>query len=434
MSFLTELKNLFFQQEATPVANEQKAIGGCDALGRTQPLTYSILNGVPTTPLTRDYAQLNVVFNAILSGIQTAAKSIPWNVYHLQQDENAQKVQEHPLGRLLYRPNPQQSWGDFVTQYLGHLISTGNTFILAVRNEVGLNKGHVQQLWVMPTGTEILPGTGWMAEVRGYRVARQDGGYDNFRSDEVLHIKKFNLGNSLYGLSPITAGTMPLTSIDYALKQRIQQLANGGPKTVFFNANEQVDGNLTEDQERALYNKLNRRGTQVTYLDSKIGSAQLGLSPVDLDLLNAVQADTGMVADLLSYPSILLSGTKSSTYNNVAEAQKALYTNCVIPYLHELRDGLNFKFGGAYKDKVYIDLDLSGIEVLKPNIAALITAANSADFLSINEKRRIAGYQSIAGGDGFLRSAAMTYLATVDEQDAPPADAYDTGDAAQAAA
>jgi len=248
MSFLTKLKNLFFQQEATPVANEQKAITGFDALGLTQPLTYRILNGEIAMPLTRDDAQLNVVFGAILNGIQTAAKSIPWNVYQLQQDENAQKVQDHPLGKLLYRPNPQQSWGDFVTQYLGHLISTGNVFILAIRNEAGLNKGQVQQLWVMPTSTEILPGTGWMTEVRGYRVARQDGGYDTFRSDEVLHLKKFNLGNSPYGLSPITAGTLPLTSINYALNQRIQQLANGGPKTVFFNANEQVDGTLTAEQ------------------------------------------------------------------------------------------------------------------------------------------------------------------------------------------
>ena len=421
MSFLTELKSLFFQQEATPVPNEQKAIAGFDALGRTQPLTYSILNGSPATPLTRDDAQLNVVFGAILNGIQTAAKSIPWNVYQLQQDENAQKVQDHPLGRLLYRPNPQQSWGDFVTQYLGHLISTGNVFILAIRNEAGLNKGQVQQLWVMPTSTEILPSTGWMTAVRGYRVAREDGGYDTFRSDEVLHLKKFNLGNSPYGLSPITAGTLPLTSITYALNQRIQQLANGGPKTVFFNANEQVDGTLTEEQEHSLYAKLNRRGAQATYLDSKIGSAQLGLSPVDLDLLNSVQADAGLIADLLNYPSILLSGTKSSTYNNVAEAQKALYTNCVIPHLHELRDGLNFKFGGAYKDKVYIDLDLSGIEVLKPNVTALITAANSADFLTTNEKRRIAGFPVIPGADGYVLAQGQVYYAKLEDAQAAAA-------------
>ena len=74
MSFLTELKNLFFQQEATPVANEQKSIAGFNIIGRTQPLTYSILNGTPATLLTRDDAQLNVVFAVILNGIQTAAK------------------------------------------------------------------------------------------------------------------------------------------------------------------------------------------------------------------------------------------------------------------------------------------------------------------------------------------------------------------------
>jgi len=134
-----------------------------------------------------------------------------------------------------------------------------------------------------------------------------------------------------------------------------------------------------------------------------------------------VQADAGLIADLLNYPSILLSGTKSSTYNNVAEAQKALYTNCVIPHLHELRDGLNFKFGGAYKDKVYIDLDLSGIEVLKPNVTALITAANSADFLTTNEKRRIAGFPVIPGADGYVLAQGQVYYAKLEDAQAAAA-------------
>ncbi|ALW86324.1 hypothetical protein AUC43_15275 [Hymenobacter sedentarius] len=430
MSILTNLKNLFITQDAAPFAVEQKALVGVDGIGRTNPVSFSVLNAAPAINLGRNDAQLNIVFATILNAILIASRSIPWNVYKLSKDETAEKVPNHPLGNVLYRPNPTQTWGDFVTDYLGTFISTGNAFILARTNASGLNYGQITQLWLMPKHTEVVPGVNWMSPVQGYRLLRQDGGYDTFSAEEVLHLKTFNPEKKNYGLSPLSTGLLALTSLDYAMRERIQQLANGGPKTVFFNASEEVEGDLTEAQERDLYAKLNRRGSQATYVPSKIGTAQLGLSPAELDVLNSIQADKGMVADLLNYPDILLSGTKSNTYNNVAEAQKALYNNCLIPHLRLLQEGLNYKFGGAYKDQVYIDLDLSGVEVLKPNTTALITAANSADFLTVNEKRKLAGYQSIDGGDGFLRSAAIGYVSTIDEQDQTPADAYATGDAA----
>jgi HK97 family phage portal protein len=167
-------------------------------------------------------------------------------------------------------------------------------------------------------------------------------------------------------------------------------------------------------------------------LNNPIGTEQIGLSPLDLDLLNSLQADAGMIADLLHYPAILLSGSKSTTFNNYEQAEKALYNNCVIPLLYDLKEGLNQRLGGAFGDKVYIDYDLSNIEVLKPNLAALITAAATANFLTINEKRKMAGYPALVeGGDGFLLSAADIYSATIDEEhEQPQTDTYAADDSA----
>ncbi|UPL50552.1 phage portal protein [Hymenobacter sublimis] len=425
MSIYSTIKNAFSPKPQV----ETKAITGVDEIGRMRPINYG---GSPTftiQDLTKVNAQNNSVFYTILTSIQTTSKSIPWNVYKVNKnDDNAQKLPKHHLASLLYRPNPYQTWTQFVVQYIGHYLTDGDAFIYVIWNTSGLNTGKPQELHIMPRGTEVVAGTQWLATVQGYRIP---GATTVIPAADVLHMKAFNLDGSLYGYSPVKAATLQLASVDFALKQHIKQLNMGGPKVVVFPTD--VAEELTEQQENELDQKINQ-SQRFTWSAYPLDTAQIGLSPVDLDILNSINADTGMVADLLGYPSVLLSGTKSSTYNNVAEAQRALYNNCVIPILKDFRDGLNHWLGKTYGDDVYIDIDTSGIEVLKPNLSELITAAAAADFATINEKRRMVGLPALEGGEGFLRSAAISYVKTIDEIDTMAADAYDEGDSLSDAA
>lgn len=411
------LKNLLFKPET-------KAIVGTDYLGRTNPITIVGGQFKPTYDATYKDAQASSVFYSILSAIQTTAKSIPWSVYKVTgKDENGQKVPNHPLSSLVYRPNAYQSWAQFIVRYIGLRLATGNVFILV------LGQGSALELHLMPSNTEVIAGPSWVEPIAGYRVPRQAGGYETFTLEQVVHIKNFNLDNTLYGVSPVQVGALAIRSLDLNMKQRIYQAAKGGPDRVFWNL--ETAESLTEEQELDTYKKL-RSPRTYTYLNNPIGTEQIGLSPLDLDLLNSLQADAGMIADLLHYPAILLSGSKSTTFNNYEQAEKALYNNCVTPLLYDLKEGLNQRLGGAFKDQVYIDYDLSNIEVLKPNLAALITAAATANFLTINEKRKMAGYPALKakdGGDGFLLSAADVYSTTINEEhEQPQPDTYDAED------
>jgi HK97 family phage portal protein len=422
MPLVDAIKSLFIKPET-------KAIVGVDPIYRTNPISFS--GGAFQPRYDANVADAHSqTFYTILTHIQETAKTIPWSVNKVTgTDETGKKLPNHRLADLLYRPNSYQSWAQFVTKYIGLRLATGNAFIYVRTNDSGLFAGEATELHLMPTSTEVVAGKSWQEPVAGYRLLLASGGYQEFSLDQIIHVKNYALGEELYGISPVQVGALAIRSLDLNMKQRIYQAAKGGPDRVFWNTGEAES--LTEDQERELKRKL-ESPKNYTYLNSPIATAQLGLSPVDLDLLNSLQADAGMIADLLHYPAILLSNSKSSTYNNVTEANKALYNNCVIPLIYDLKEGLNKRLGGAYKDRVDINYDLGSVEVLKPNKAELIIAAATANFLTINEKRIMAGYPALLkSGDGFLLSAADIYSPTIDEErEQPQPDTYNAEDSA----
>lgn len=409
---------------------ETKAIVGTDHLGRTNPVVITRAGGTfeVAYDANANSAQLSTTFYSIVSAIQTTAKTIPWSAYCINsKDENGQKVPTSPLAKLAYRPNLYQSWSQFIIKYIGNYLSTGNAFIYFVA------AGSASELHIMPTNTEVVAGKSWVEPITGYRVPLQNGGYQLFDLAQVIHVKTTSFTDSLYGVSPVAVGALAIRSLDFNMKQRVYQLAKGGPDRVFFNKQAAEVEPLTTDQETALYRKLSNP-REYTWLDFEIGTEQIGLSPLDLDLLNSMAADAGVLADLLHYPSNLLSGSKSTTFNNYGESKTALYTNCIIPLLYDLKDALNPVLGASFGDQVYLDYDLSDVKELKPDLAPIIVAATSANFLTINEKRKMAGYPALVeGGDGFLLSAADVYSATIDEEhEQPQPDTYAADDAAVA--
>lgn len=419
MAILDTLKGWIFETPKAPAvaaeALETKSYnpnatyyGQAGPDGRIGSFTQVYNDGEAPT-LSQEQAQLSVVFLTILSNIQASARAIPWGAYTLNaKDETATVVPQHPLADLLYTPNPNQSWTDFVTAYLGQYLTTGNVFIYLLRNESGSNKGKVQSMYLMPADTEVIKANSWIASVQGYKVRGADGNPVTLAPEDVLHIKTYNADNYVYGLSPVQAGALTITSLDAGMRQRIKLLANGGPKTVLSDASPEGGATLTPEQEDDITTIINRPN-RLAFLPSKVAVQQIGASAVDLDIMGSLAFDAGMLADLLGYPSMLLSGSDSKTFNNYDAAMKALYTGCVIPHLRELQEGLNRKLGPIYKDKVYIDLDTSGIEFLKENQSELITAVAGASFLTPNEQRKMIGLLAIMGGDE-LPQAAPAFL------------------------
>lgn len=407
-------------------ALETKAIVGTDYLGRTNPVSsFTVANNTPVNWIGLDKAPVSSVVYTIINAIQVTASSIPVGVYSLNKDRTADLLPAHPLTDLLYRPNPTQSFSSFLKQALKVYLTKGNLFIWIVKAG---NKP--TQLYILPNNVEVLATNQIIKIVTGYRIALATGGYQTFEADDIIHIKNSDDANDLLGESALTACIKELTAHSEAMNQRVKQVQNGGTKSVIYeDDSNSAEGSLTDEQQESFTNKLKRQES-FTYSTIKLGKIDIGLSPVELEILDSLKADAATIAGVFNYPSQLLPNSEGNTFSNVAEAQKAYYTNCVIPLLKTISDGLNLKLGKYYSDKAYIDFDLSQIEVLKPNLSALITAAATADFLTVNEKRLMVGAKALeTGGDGFLLPINISYKATIDAKDIlPEVDVYAAGD------
>ncbi|WP_354582768.1 phage portal protein [Hymenobacter sp. UYCo722] len=280
---------------------------------------YRLLNPGSLSPLANPLAT-NTVFLAILGRIQAAARVVDWKAVWVKADGIEQDAPTSPMARLLTRPNAEQTWAAFVNQYLTQLLQHGNVFIYCDRVLApSLNAGQTQELRIMPYATEVIGGQGWRQPVVGYKTPRVGGGYDEFTTDQVLHVKKWQLNdNSAYGLSPVQVAALQLQNLSLATRQRLKQLADGGPNILLFGkaGNAEV-APLTSEQSKALVREITGPN-KLTYVDGEYGTVQAGLSPVDLDIINSVKLDAGMVCDVLGFPHQLLSTSEGNTFANVS--------------------------------------------------------------------------------------------------------------------
>jgi HK97 family phage portal protein len=198
-----------------------------------------------------------------------------------------------------------------------------------------------------------------------------------------------------------------VTSANSGLDLRIKQYQNQGVPGILYHdagTGENATEPLTPDQVNSVVTKIRnwfapKAAYTIPFTGSKLGYVKLGLSAVDLDVLAALSADRNAIADLYHFPAHLLNGATSATYNNVGEARKALWSNCIKPLETTFRDGLNNWLGLKYGDAAYIDFDVSHIDELQEDKKTKAEWLTKCTFLTNNEKREAMGYKPLPGGD-----------------------------------
>lgn len=409
------------------VQHLQKALVGTDYLGRTNSVTTTEIGTAAAQWLhggreltTTGYAQHAVAYSIVTRMIQTGA-AIPWGVYKLDSQDRPVRDVKHPLNNLLYRPNPRQSWSEFLTESMGYELTLGNDYTWGIRPDTGPNQKFFTQLWNLPASKVKVLGGDFLQEVDGYEIHRPDGQKDRYEPEDILHLKYWSPEDARYGLSPLGAGIKLLTSSDSGLNSRVRQYQNQGPPGIIYQDTETPPTPWSPEQAgivRRWFNSFRVGGRQdgeMPIVGNKVGFLRLGLSPVDLDVLQALQADTRMICNLFGFPAELLNDKEASTYNNVEAAYRGLYTNCVIPMLRRRRDGLNRWLSKQYKDECYIDFDLSGIPELQTNKKELAEWLGLCHWVPLAVKNEIMGLPADPNLSGYLIPSTLTHVQSLAE-------------------
>lgn len=356
----------------------------------------------------------NPIVYSIVSFICQKAAAIPWNVYEVKNEKalalykSATKwdytrkavktkalaeVKDHELSQLLITPNSLQGWAEFFEQVLGFKLVTGNSYIQAISPKGGLNKGLIKEMWHLPTqiirpiaGDRIHP-------VKGYKYMNNE---DLIPTDEIIHLKywtpEYYNGAFLLGLSPIRAAKRVVTKSNSSYDSFVSSFQNMGAFGIISGDSKTDDQMLTEEQANMIEERLRKKTGPKNWGKPLITSAavkwqQIGMSPVDLNIIESDKMDLRSLCTVYHVPSELFNDATNKTYSNTKEAGSAVYTNAILPELNQFRDNFNLRITGRYEGKIYVDYDASMISELQDDLNYMTQALSGAWWITPNERR-----------------------------------------------
>ena len=301
------------------------------------------------------------------------------------------------LQKLMDRPNPAQSYASWITELIAFGKLTGNRYVYGIGPDSGANVGKYQELYVMPSHIVEINTGGFMKPIDFYSI--EYNGTFKVPAEDMLHIKDFNpyydgTGTHLYGQSPLKAGFRAMTTNNEATETGVKFLQNQTSRGILMSE----EGDLNEVQAQQLKDKFRRQhqgsgnAGDVIITPKKLSWVNFGLSTSDLSLIQQYNASIKDLCNIYNVPVQLLNNTESSTYNNMKEAKKALYQNCVIPELQKIQDELNRWLSPKYGENICIEYDFSVIPELQEETDKVVDQMTKAWWLTPNEKRAAMSY------------------------------------------
>ena len=343
----------------------------------------------------RDYEALaregfakNPVAYRCIRMIAEAAASAPLVVFH-----DGRRAPDHPLQRLLDRPNPEQGGADLMEAFFGALQTAGNAYLEAA----GEGPGELYAL--RPDRMRVVPGRqGWpeaydyQAGGRSVRLARDADGWL-----PVLHLKLFHPADDHYGFSPLEAAAFAIDVHNASGAWNKALLDNSArPSGALVYTSRETGDRLSEEQFDRLKAELSEAHTgaqgagRPLLLEGGLDWRPMSLSPADMDFIEGKHAAAREIALAFGAPPQLLGIPGDNTYSNYREANGAFWRQTVIPLAERaaraMTAWLGTKFPGAR-----IACDLDAVPALSAEREALWARLEAATFITPEERRRMAG-------------------------------------------
>lgn len=357
----------------------------------------------------------NVVAYQAINRIGDAVASVRLGVYRGETE-----LTDHPLAKLLKRPNPLQSYGDYIRAKTGFLLIAGNGY--EERFLVGKDVRELYQL--RPDRMKVIPSNTGIPAAYEYQIG---GNKHRWEVDQrtlacdVRHLKLFNPLSDWYGMSPIEAGAYAIDQNNESMAWMQALLQNSarpsGALTV-------KDGGTLSDEN------FNRLKAQIEEQYSGSGNAgrpmlleggldwtQMGLSPTDMGIIEAKFASARDVCLAFGVPPQLLGIPGDSTYSNYSEARLSFWEDTALPLLDMILTDWNAWLAAPYGVELRADVD--SIPAIAEKRLKLWDMANASTDLTINERRAMKGYGPINGGDVVLVSSAQIPLSMAGDMPQP---------------
>ena len=312
--------------------------------------------------------------------------------------------ESHPIIKTLLDPNDYQSYYEFMDNYFGFKLITGNSYMYGMGAVTGPNAGKFKQLYILPAHLTRIVSGGRYEPVSGYTLTTQYS-KEELDAAKVMHSKYWNPdysteGSHLYGQSPLRAAMRVMQQSNDAQTASVKLFQNTGAMGILYDNSE--DGQLSPEQAYEMQRKWKseysgpQNAGNIIVSASKVGWQQIGLSPVDLAIIESMKMNLRQMCNVYHVNSALLNDPDNKTYNNMYEARKALISDAILPELISARADLNKWLVAPYSKsenkKYFLDFDLSVFPELQEDKKEQIQYLERAWWLTPNQKLEEMGY------------------------------------------
>ncbi len=341
--------------------------------------------------LAREGFMRNPVVHRSVRMISQAAATIPFLLY-----EDGEELTEHPLLDLVARPNARQSGPAFLEGLYGHLMMAGNAYAEFVETPSGARELHLLRPDRVTVATER---SGWptaLEERQGAATRRVALGLGE--NGGAHHFALFHPLDDHYGFPPLQAALMALDVHNATGRWNKALLDNSARPSGALVYAPKEGGNLTEDQYERLKAELEEgytgavRAGRPLLLEGGLDWKAMGLTPRDMDFIEAKNAASRDIALAFGIPPMILGIPGDNTYANYQEANRAFYRLTVLPLVERIAQELGAWLGPRFGRRLKLNYDADRIEGLAAEREALWTRVGAAAFLTDAEKREAVGY------------------------------------------
>lgn len=213
-------------------------------------------------------------------------------------------------------------------------------------------------------------------------------------ADSVIHIRVMHPLDDHHGLGALGAASGAIAIHNAATRWNKALLDNAARPSgaLVFDAGEA--GTLSVEQYARLKEELETsfqgagNAGRPMLLEGGLSWQAMALTPAEMDFAGLKESAAREIALAFGVPPVLLGLPGDATYSNYREANRALWTQGILPLAHKLLDALSQGLRPWF-DGLELEIDLNTIPALSEDRERLWAQVSAADFMTSDEKRKL---------------------------------------------
>jgi phage portal protein BeeE len=285
-------------------------------------------------------------------------------------DKNGDKVEKHWIYDLIAKPNATQSWSDVIYCMSVNDALYSNSFAyapprtLGVRNLIVPLPSHKMQIKLSGKTLKQMDLEGL---IDGYKFSYDDELYENLAVEEVLYLCTTDGMNIINPSSKIATLKYPLSNIKAAYNKRNVLLENLGAIGILSAQKTDMAGAMPMDPQEKKNIQMDwyrRSKDELIITEAQVDWKPMSFPTRDLMLFEEMTADKLAIIDAYGLNSNLFSSEQGSTFTNVRDSIRMVYTDTIIPETQQMYDAICQQWGLSDQG-YYLEADFGHLKVLQ---------------------------------------------------------------------